>query len=252
MRNLTLLFAFILFFPACKEEKKEQNSDGEVETVTIDTAKKEFKRTQNYVVVFNWATEDEKLVMENSMPQADQLRELWNNGLVENIYYDAKAEYDKLSYFPNITFTLKAENLKVANSILDDLIVVQKGIATYKLFSIGTLYLKRNSSAIEKRGKTRSYVAVWTTDYKPERTMVIGQNEVLLGLWNEGKIENVYFDIEGTQKENDKTDFVFYVNANSEVEAKAIIDPLPFVRNAVASYKLYPVGIFWMGLSENR
>ncbi len=81
--------------------------------------------------------------------------------------------------------------------------------------------------------------------------MIIGQNQVLKKLWDEGKIENVYFDIEGTQTKNDKTDFVFFVNANTEKEAKAIINQLPFVRNAIASYELYPVGEFWLGLSDN-
>ncbi len=38
--------------------------------------------------------------------------------------------------------------------------------------------------------------------------------------------------------------------ANTKEEAKAIIHPLPFVRNAVASYKLDPVGVFWMGTKQ--
>ena len=250
MRNLIVISVTTLLFAGCKETKKEQIVDKEVSTETISTEKKVFERTQNYAVVFNWVTEDEKLVRKNSMLQADQLRELWNNGIVENIYYDAKPQYDRFSDFPNITFTLKAASKETASTILNELIVVKKGIANYKTFPIGTLWLKRNKEAIEKRGKTHSYVAIWTTDYRPEDTMVEGQNQVLKGLWNEGKIENVYFDMEGTQKGNNKTDFVFYVNANSEEEAKAIIDPLPFVRNAVASYKLHPVGIFWMGIAE--
>lgn len=241
----------LLLIVGCKQNEKKQvmPDERDDEDITL-SERKPFVKKENYAVVFNWSTKDEKLVMENSMLQADQLRALWEQGIVENVYYDAQAQYDKFSYFPNITFTLKAESALAASGILDDLVVVKKGIATYKTFPVGTLWLKRNIEAIKSRGGTKSYVAVWNTDYKPEETMIKGQNQVIMELWNAGKIENVYFDIEGTQMENDKTDFVFFVNAKTEEEAKEIIDPLPFVRNAVASYKLYPVGVFWMGTKE--
>lgn len=251
MKKLIVLTVTVLFLASCKEQSKKMESEPENETVVAEKSSSQSEITQNYAVVFKWATPDEKLVMENAMLQADQLRKFWEQGVVENVYYDAEAKQDKFSYFPNITFTLKAKDEVAAKSILDELVVVKKNIATYKTYPVGTLWLKRNEEAIENRGGTSSFVAVWNTDYKPERTMVIGQNEKLMELWNLGKIENVYFDIEGTQKENKKTDFVFFVNANTEKEAKAILDPLPFVRNAVASYELYPVGIFWMGVNEN-
>jgi hypothetical protein len=47
-------------------------------------------------------------------------------------------------------------------------------------------------------------------------------------LWNAGKIENVYFDIEGTQTEKNNEDFVFYANANTEEEARALCESLTF------------------------
>ncbi len=239
-----------LFLTNCKNQGEKQATELKDRTETFGEKQQTRKITQNYAVVFNWATKDENLVIENSMIQSDQLRKLWEDGTVENVYYDAEAKHDKFSYFPNITFTLKATDEIEAKTILDGLVVVEKGIATYTTYPVGALWLKRNEEAIKERGGTSSFVAVWNTDYKPERTMVIGQNEKLMELWNSGQIENVYFDIKGTQKENDKTDFVFFVNANTEEEAKAIIAPLPFVRNAVASYKLYPVGIFWMGTKE--
>lgn len=250
MKKIITLSLMALFLTNCKDQGKKQPTEMKDRTVATEEKKDVSKITQNYAVVFNWATKDENLVMENSMLQSDQLRKLWEDGIVENVYYDAEAKRDKFSYFPNITFTLKAADGIEAKTILDDLVVVEKGIATYTTYPVGTLWLKRNEEAIKKRRRTSSFVAVWNTDYKPERTMVIGQNEKLMKLWNSGQIENVYFDIEGTQKENDKTDFVFFVNADTEEEARAIIDALPFVRNAVASYKLYPVGIFWMGTKE--
>ena len=90
-------------------------------------------------MVFNWATKYENLVMENSMLQSDELRRLWEDGVVENIYYDAEAQRDRFFYFPNITFTLKAADVKEAKTILDNLVVVKKGIATYTTYPVGTL-----------------------------------------------------------------------------------------------------------------
>lgn len=250
MKKIIRLSLMALLLTNCKDQGKKRPTEMENRTVGTEEKQVTPKITQNYAVVFNWATQDENLVMENSMLQSDQLRKLWEDGVVENVYYDSEAKRDKFSYFPNITFTLKAADETGAKTVLDNLVVVKKGIATYTTYPVGTLWLKRNKKAVKEMGRTSSFVAVWNTDYKPERTMVIGQNEKLMELWNSGQIENVYFDIEGTQKENDKTDFVFFVNANTEEEAKAIIDPLPFVRNAVASYELYPVGIFWMGTKK--
>lgn len=67
--------------------------------------------------------------------------------------------------------------------------------------------------------------------------------------WSE--IENVYFDIEGTQKSNEITDFVFFINANTIEEAKNICSQMPFVKENISSFKLYSVGVFWLG-DENK
>lgn len=75
----------------------------------------------------------------------------------------------------------------------------------------------------------------------------MAQSDAILKLWNEGIIENVYFDVEGTQETNTVTDFVFFVNADSEKEAIEICDHLPFVQEKIAAYKLHAVGIFWLG-----
>ena len=245
-----LLIALILLGCKQTDKKGQEQLDAQKDTETVIAGSNTLVKTQNFAVVFKWTTTDEKLVEANAMQQADQLLALWKRKTVENVYYNTDAKVDKFSYFPNITFVIKAENLEAAEIALNNLIVVKKGIATYTLYPVGNLWLKRNTEKINEKGITKSYVAVWTTESTPEDTMVKAQNDVVLGLWNEGKIENVYFDIEGAQKANNVTDFVFFVNANSEEEAKAIIDPLPFVRNAVASYELHQVGIFWMGLAE--
>lgn len=72
-------------------------------------------------------------------------------------------------------------------------------------------------------------------------------SEILLKLCNEGLIENVYFDVAGTQKQNDVTDFVMFVNTNTETEAREILDNLPFSNKNIAHYQLFSVGVHWMG-----
>ena len=141
-----------------------------------------------------------------------------------------------------------------ARSILDDLIVVEKGIATYEIHPVGSLWLKRKTDIINKKGLTKSFVTVWTTDTKepPSDDLVLKQNNRLMELWNEGSVENVYFDIAGTQEQNAKTDFVFFLNTNSLEEAKNICNSLPFSKEGIASYDIYPAGVFWMGIAADH
>ena len=116
-----------------------------------------------------------------------------------------------------------------------------------KLFPVGNLWLDRKSKTIHEKGLTKSFVAIWKASGKPTDDLTQLQNDVVLGLWKEGTIENVYFDIEGTQKANNITDFVFYVNKNTEEEAKALCESLPFYKEGMATFKLHEVGVFWMG-----
>ena len=131
--------------------------------------------------------------------------------------------------------------------------IVKKGIAVYTIYPVGVNYLGRNDKVLkEKAMATHSFVAVWETkpNAKPNDELTKSQSDAVLKLWNEAVIENVYFDIEGTQKANNETDFVFFVNANSKDEAKTVCDGLPFAKENIASYKLLPVGVFWLGQTK--
>ena len=72
------------------------------------------------------------------------------------------------------------------------------------------MWLERKHEIIHENGMTKSYAAIWKTENKPTDELAKFQNDKVLELWNSGKIENAYFDIEGTQTTNNKTDFVFY------------------------------------------
>lgn len=250
MKKVLMCAIAILCIIGCGDHKKKEEVK---EKATVKNTKSA-KLTQNYAVVFKWDTKDEKLVEQYAMQQADQLLKMWKENKVENVYYDSEAKVDKFSYFPNISFFLKAENQAVAEKMLNDLIVVKKGISTYTIYPVGTLWLKRKKEKVS----TTSYVAVWSTVFESKNTSMKktidehtkDQSDEVLKLWSEGKIENVYFDIPGTVEQNDITDFVFFVNANTEEEAKEICSNLPFAKKQLATFKLFQVGVFWMGIND--
>ena len=250
MRHSIIYLALSLLVFGCNDTKKEAKT--KTETVESTPTQTSEIGKNNYAVVWNWTTTDEQLVSDNSVTISNELTSLWKKGVVENTYYNSDSKVDKLSYFPNISFSLKANSYKSAEIILNNLTVVKKGIATYKLFPIGTLWLDRKHKTIHENGMTKSFVTVWTTTSKPTDELTQAQNDKILEFWKSGKVENVYFDIEGTQKANTKTDFVFYANANSEADAKALCESLPFYKNNIATYKIYEVGVFWMAKYEQN
>ncbi|PKV53061.1 hypothetical protein ATE84_5195 [Aquimarina sp. MAR_2010_214] len=252
MRHAIFYLALSLLVFGCNDTKKEAKTETKSETVESTSIQASEIGKNNYAVVWNWTTTDEQLVSDNVQTISNELTSLWKKGIVENTYYNSDSKVDKLSYFPNISFSLKAESYESAEVILNKLTIVKKGIATYKLYPIGTLWLDRKYKTIHENGMTKSFVTVWTTTGIPTDELTQVQNDKMLELWKSGKVENVYFDIEGTQKANNETDFVFYANANSEADAKAICESLPFFKDNIATYKIHEVGVFWMGKYEQN
>ena len=249
MKNI-VLFASIALLVACNTQKKDPKLEVENATETEVKVEKPVYGNQNYAVVWKWTTDDKQLVTDSAPLISQELTNLWKNGVVENAYYDGNAKVDKFEYFPNITFFLKAKSYESAEVILNKLTIVKKGIAVYTMYPVGINYLGRNNKVLkEKAMKTLSFVAVWETkpNAKPSDELTKSQSDAVLEYWKDAVIENVYFDIEGIQKANNETDFVFFVNANSKEEAKAVCDKLPFAKENIASYKLLPVGVFWLG-----
>jgi hypothetical protein len=235
---------------SCGQKTKENNnSTTETEQSNLDQSK---IGRQNFAVIWTWTTTDVQLVTDNSVVISKELTNLWKEGTVENAYYNNDSKIDKLAHFPNISFFIKAKSKSDAESILNRLTVVKKNIASYQLFEVGLLWLDRKHKTIHENGMTKSYAAIWKTENKPTDELTKSQNDKVLELWKTGKIENVYFDIEGTQTANNKTDFVFYVNANSEEDAKELCESLPFFKENIATYKLHEVGVFWLGKYQNQ
>ncbi len=251
--NHLTLFTLSIILIGCGNLQKDSKSENSVasNSVVDEEAVPKLGRT-TYAVIWKWATDDVDLVNNNSVKISRELAQLWREDIIENAYYNADSKNDKLENFPNIAFFLKAKNENEARSILDALTVVSNHISSYTLHPVGPLWLGRNTELINKKGITKSYAAVWTTLRSPllgqgADKLLREQNDMILEYWKNGIIENVYFDVEGTYSESEKTDFVYFVNASSETVAKNICESLPFFKEKMASYQLYAAGIFWMG-----
>ncbi len=251
-----LLFSLgLLLFVSCTNSPQEKTTPSETnsENPEASNLNQKFGRT-NYAVVGKWATTDTELVSNSSPTIAKELTDLWKNDIVENAYFDTDPPVDRFEHFPKVIFFVKAHSDTEAESILNDLTIVKKGIITYQLYPVGLLWYDRKTELINKKGMTKSFGAVWTTADKSKITddLLQVQSKKIAELWNSGSIENVYFDIEGTAQDNAKTDFVFFVNTNTKEEAEAICNAMPFYQNKIATYELHQVGVFWMGKYEEN
>ena len=261
MDKYTLTFLSLLsflFFIRCSspQEKNGGANPDESESSGESEPQQQYGKT-NYAVVWEWATTDAALVKNNIVQISNELTDLWKRDIIENAYFDSEPQTDQLANLANIAFFLKAKDQTAARSVLDGLTVVTKDIASYQLHPVGQLWLDRKTAIINEKGITKSYAAVWTTKKSPFQgeeadQLLKNQSDAILALWNDGIIENVYFDIEGTYSPNEVTDFVFFVNANSLAEAKSICESLPFYKEEVASYEVHQAGVFWRGKFSNN
>ncbi len=247
MKYLTTLVLMSAIVVSCNQTNQDSSSNT---TAPV----KEYGR-QNYAVVWNWITNDKQLFEDNAVTISNELVDLWKKDIIENAYFNSEAEFNDSQQFPNISFFIKAKSKREAKEILNELTVVQKNISKYSIYPVGTKWLGRQKEEIYERGITKSWVSVWTTlgfeSVAEPDELVKEQNDTMIDLWKKGVVENVYFDIEGASVRNEKTDFVFFVNTNTKEEAKEILDDLPFTKEGVASYLLFPVGVFWMGEYED-
>ncbi len=239
LKRAHLVLWVAIFFSCTNNSEKGSKASSDVDQSAI----------LKFAVVWNWTTDDMQIIRDNYSKISEEITELWNDDILENAYYNSESPSESLDFVPNISFFMKSLTVDKARSVLNDLTLVKSGIADYTLYPVGTLWLGRQDRVIMENGLTHSYVAVWSTE-SPEEIdddLLRKQNDVIMKLWNEGKIENVYFDIEGTRRPNTRTDFVFFVNVRTEEEAWAICRSLPFAEREIATFKLYKAGLFWLG-----
>lgn len=248
---LSLTICAILLF-SCNNESGSQKESSQNEPAAKVEAK-----LLNYAIVWEWITTDKQLVENNLIAINEEMNRLWKNGDLENAYWNNDSQVNKFENYPNICYFIKATSLDNVKSILDELVIVKKGIASYTVYPVGTMWLGRETETINERSITNSFAAVWSTekalDPNADEALILKQAELMLNLYNSGAIENVYWDFENTysaENNNGVSDFVFFVNVNAEEEARKLCDDLPLSKQGFVSYKLYPVGVFWMGKYE--
>lgn len=242
---LSMLIAILLLGCTSQtEDKKNEQTAPNVENVATDDG------IQNFAVVWDWESDDPDYILNNLEGQIEDFNKLWERGQIENVYLNnfeiAKVNDD--ATMMTIMFFVKAENKKAAKAILDNMKFVKNKVATYRIYPVGSNWLGRNpEAAVDPKF---SFAAVWNLKAPKEEIdkYVKNQFEQTVGLWNTGVIENAYFAMENSySQQNDIPGMVYFVNADTEAEAKEILNHTIFYQKGIADYQLFPVGTFWRG-----
>ena len=249
MKKTIFSIVALVLFLACGNSSKqecEKSSHNEISTVQL----------KNYAVVWQWAVNDADMIREYLPAMNDEMLAMWKKGDIVNAYYDANSDISIVENLPNISYFLRAESYRHARDILNVLSIVKSGVATFKIFPVGSKWFGRNAEVINNKGITKSFVSVWTTLVEIQQDenleLIKRQANSIKTLYQEGNIENVYWELSGEpdaykRRNNNITDFVFFINSNSKESAKALCDSLPFTQEGLVSYDLIPVGVFWLG-----
>ncbi len=200
-----------------------------------------------FAAVWKWKTVEKSIIEQNVGTQLAELKELAKQGIVEAIYFDTQPKRAGALGYPSIGFIVKAKSPEAAKGILDQMVFVQKNISQYELHPVGDRWLEQSPAAASVEAAQR-YVTVWTTATGPGvrdklNKLAPTQSDAVQDLWRAGSVENVYFDAVGVLRENDTQDFVFFVRANTEAEAKEILEKLPFYQEGLATYEIHRVGV---------
>ena len=249
MKNLFLLI-LVASLMACTNQGTEQKTE---QTADVEKTTNAQTIIKNYAVVWDWATEGQEFILENLKAQIDDFQKLFDKGLIENVYLN-NYEFTQLNENAKMTtimFFIKAKSEKEARAMLDEMKFVKTHVAKYRIYPVGSKMLGRSDAAEEN--KTFSFAAVWanTGNKKLTDNNVQAQFEQTVELWNEGIIENAYFATESAYKRaNETPGMAYFVNAPTEEEAREILDNMVFVKKGIATYRLFPVGTFWLGSSK--
>ena len=250
MKNLFLLIVVTIMM-ACTNQGTEQKTEQ-----TADVKKTTDAQTiiKNYAVVWDWATEGHKFILENLQGQIEDFQKLYDKGIIENVYlnnYEFTQINEKVQ-MTTIMFFIKATSEANAKAVLDEMNFVKTHVAKYRIYPVGSKMLGRHESA--DKNKTFSFAAVWANigDKELIEKNVEAQFEETTQLWGKGIIENAYFASEAAYKRATETPgMAYFINAATEDEARAILDNMIFVKKGIATYRLFPVGTFWLGSKDD-
>lgn len=244
MKKLIVLLA-VFFMLGCiqEQDKRDFQVDKNV------TAK---YNIETFAVVWTTITLQKDKMVKHLPAQTKQLKDLWDKGVVENVYFNTDEKFHDGETWPNIMFFVKAKDKEAATEILNEMDFVKYKLANYKLHPVGVLWLKRSKLALDKVQKSKkTYGLVWATNpnsvYTEDDIKI--QSSDLTNLWKEGFIENAYFDIVGAGTGNrDRPTMVNFVNAENEEEVHKILSDLHFIKKGISNYMLFDVGVLWLGV----
>ena len=96
-----------------------------------------------YAVVSDSISQESPMFKKHIQEQAAGLINLWQKGVVENIYLNREVNKPENNRNANIVFFIKAKNKDEANEILKQLPFVQHDVINYELYPVGVLWLKQ-------------------------------------------------------------------------------------------------------------
>ena len=88
-----------------------------------------FYEQESYAVIWEWTTTDEQIIIDHVTEITKDLMHLWDQQVIENVYFKAEAEIKNGMDFPSISFFIKASNVEEAKKHLNELTIVKQGIA---------------------------------------------------------------------------------------------------------------------------
>ncbi len=245
MKNFftSLLMINLLIFAGCKDKVENETVKPESKTESPT----EFIKT--YAVVPSLVTENPQKFNDNIVQQASQLNKLWEEGTVENLYYNVDGQKIDKNIIPSITYFIRATDIDKARSILDQMIFRTKNIGTFELIPVGNFLFGQSEKAADVRLKKKNaYVVIWDL-LKPyneiDRDDIQNHFEADSKLYEEGILENAYKN--SPYDESIKNFTVYFMNADSEEEANKILNEMPFVKSKTGSFKIIYVGHFMRG-----
>lgn len=234
-------------FACTSESKTESKTTAAAAAVPVAEGEPGLAPTK-FAVVWSWVNADKALIDAHVAHQSLQLRNLAAQGTAESVYFDTTPTGDDAIGYPTIGFILNAKSEAAARELLDQMVFVEKRIADYTLHPVGNKWLGAPPAGGPPGTAPDRYVTVWTTTPGPDVQPRIDelaptQTEEVLELWRSGTIENVYFDAVGVYQDNDTVDFVYFVRAKSESDARSVADGLPFTKAGLATYEIHEVGV---------
>ncbi|GAB3926145.1 DUF6491 family protein [Larkinella terrae] len=253
MRALLVFITFLGLY-ACQSNKTNEESTQQ-DTTVIAAQDAADVAAQKYFVITSWTTTDRNKAITHIQNQQKQLMELWNKGIVENIYYDQKGKFADNEPLSVVAFFIKASTEDAAHLALDTTDLVKNNLADYSLRPVGQRVFDRSKKAMNLASKAnRVYAVIWAFLVERDKldTNVLREQAIRNEkLEQEGVLENGYIDLNSLSANSGGTQpGIYFINAKNEVDARKVLDTMPLVTSKQAAYGLRNVGQFLAGVKE--